>query len=221
MYDINLAQKIIIWIVPVFSAIIMHEVAHGYVASLLGDKTALILGRLTLNPIKHIHLFGSIILPLICLLLNSFIIGWANPVPINPNNFKNYKLGTAIVALAGPASNLIMSLAWALLTKILITLINNHYLTLSYPIKYFLIQMGLAGISINLFLMILNLLPIPPLDGSRILNVILPNSLANLYNYLEDYGLIILILFMYANNEIINTPFILAKKIILTIFAIN
>lgn len=221
MYNINLIQKIIIWIIPVFSAIIVHEVSHGFTANLLGDKTALTSGRLTLNPFKHIHLFGSIILPIICLLLNTFIIGWAKPVPINPNNFKHHKLYTAIVAIAGPLSNLIMSLLWALFTKTLIILLNNHYITLNYPLRYFFLQMGLAGISINLFLMILNLLPIPPLDGSRIFSIILPNNFDKLYNYLEDYGIIILIILIYFNNNLINTPFILAKNIILNMFAIN
>ncbi|MGI9215342.1 MAG: site-2 protease family protein [Gammaproteobacteria bacterium] len=221
MYNFDLIQTITIWAIPVLLAVIVHEVAHGYIANLLGDKTALILGRLTLNPVKHINLFGSIILPILCLLLNTFIIGWAKPIPINPNNFKNYKLDTALVALAGPGSNLIMALLWATFIKILITLLNTYNLALSYPIKFFLLQMGFAGISINLLLMILNLIPIPPLDGSRILNVFLPNNLTKIYNHLEDYGFIILIILIYNNNNFINTPFILAKNLVLSIFEIN
>lgn len=206
MDNLNLIQKIAIWALPVLLAIIVHEVSHGWVAKLLGDRTAYALGRLTLNPFKHVDLIGTIIVPLLCLLVGSFVFGWAKPVPINPRNFKKFKRDTALVAVAGPASNFIMAIAWAIFIKILIMLFANTPLSL---VKFFMIQMGYAGISINLLLMILNLVPIPPLDGSRVVSSVLPYGLLKYYEGIERYGFIILIALMYTNilGLIIGAPF--------------
>lgn len=186
-------QTIAVWVLPVVFAVTVHEVAHGYVACLLGDKTAKILGRLTLNPIKHIDLIGTIILPAVLLLLNTgIILGWAKPVPINPYNFANYRRDSALVALAGPLANLLMAIAWASIAKISYILLING---LSGVQAIYL--MGMAGISINLMLMVLNLLPIPPLDGSHIVASLLPPRIAVRYSNISSFGFIILIFLIY------------------------
>lgn len=196
MHNLNLVQSIAIWTLPVLLAVIVHEVAHGYVANILGDRTALLLGRLTLNPFKHIDLIGTIIMPLLCLLSGSFIFGWAKPVPINSRNFKNFRQYTAIVAIAGPISNFFMALMWAIFIKTVILLFPSE---MTPVIKLFFIHMGYAGISINLLLMVLNLVPIPPLDGSRVFASLLPPNIAKIYGAIEQYGFIILIILMYTN----------------------
>ena len=196
MNNYNLIQNISIWAVPVLLGIIVHEVAHGFVAKKLGDKTAFLMGRLTLNPIAHIDLFGTIILPLICLYLNTFIFGWAKPVPVNYRNLRDRKFGPALVALAGPGANLILAISWAGLTKIFqLTLLNSNI----NQSKSFILSMGFAGIYFNIFLMLLNLIPIPPLDGSRILSSFLPVRINEFYGKIENYGFIILIILLYTN----------------------
>lgn len=192
MIELTLIQKIAIWTIPVIFAITLHEVAHGWVAAQLGDKTAQMQGRLTLNPIKHIDPVGSIIVPLTLLALGGFVFGWAKAVPVNPNNFKRPKVDMAWVAVAGPASNLLMAMGWALIAKL-----GSLLLTTSPEVGQFLIYSGFAGISINLILLILNLIPIPPLDGSRVLTVFLPKRLAYQYNQLEPYGFFILLGMMF------------------------
>ena len=188
MDTINILQKIIIYAIPILFAIIIHEVAHGWVASKLGDPTAKMLGRLTLNPIKHIDLVGTIIVPGILLFLGGFIFGWAKPVPITWQNLKNPKRDTALVAIAGPASNFLMAFFWAFITK------WGYALQFSSPkLATILVMMGGMGIMINIVLMLLNLIPIPPLDGSRVVSSFLPGPLAYQYNKIESYGFIILI----------------------------
>lgn len=186
-------QTIAVWVLPIVFAVTVHEVAHGYVAYLLGDKTAKILGRLTLNPIKHIDPIGTIVLPAVLLLLNTgIILGWAKPVPINPYNFINYRRDSALVALAGPLANLLMALAWASIAKISYILLISG---LSGVQAVYL--MGMAGISINLMLMVLNLLPIPPLDGSHVIASLLPPRIAMRYSNISSFGFIILIFLIY------------------------
>jgi len=215
MDQLTLIQRIVVWVLPVIFAITVHEVAHGWVAKKYGDNTASVLGRLTLNPIKHIDLFGTIILPGILLITGTgFIFGWAKPVPVDPRNFKNPLRDMAIVALAGPVSNLLMAVGWALVTRLGVT-IGAGIESVSLPLIY----TGVAGISINLVLALINLLPIPPLDGSRILTGMLPRYWAWQYNRLERYGFIILLLLLYTNllGAILAYPMFVAQKVFFSI----
>lgn len=184
-------QSILIWAIPVLFAVTMHEVAHGYVANLFGDKTALMMGRLSLNPLRHIDLMGTIVVPVLCLLLGGFVFGWAKPVPVDYRNMRNPRRDMALVALAGPVSNLLMAIFWGVVAKIFLEMMRNGF---SNGKVMFL--MGIAGISINLMLAVLNLIPIPPLDGSRVVSSILSKNLARAYDALEPYGFIILILLL-------------------------
>jgi Zn-dependent protease len=180
-------QTLLIWIIPILFAITLHEAAHGWVASKFGDHTARMMGRVTLNPVKHIDPVGTILVPAALLIMSTgFIFGWAKPVPINFNALRSPKSGMIWVALAGPGANLIMAIGWLLVFFLAIKM--------NIPI---LQRMADAGILINILLAVFNLLPIPPLDGSRVISALLPNPLAYKYNQLEQYGLFILIGLMY------------------------
>ncbi len=161
-----------IWIITILIfSVIIHELAHGYAALFQGDQTAKKAGRLTLNPIPHIDPVGSILLPAIFILTGShFFLAWAKPVPYSPNNLKNKKWGEAIVALAGPLSNIILAILFILITKILFILNLNSQLSF---------QLISSAIFLNIFLAVLNLIPIPPLDGSKILYSILPQRFSS------------------------------------------
>ena len=180
-------QTLLIYIIPLLFAITLHEAAHGWVASKLGDHTARMMGRVTLDPTKHIDPIGTIAIPLVLLLSSSgFIFGWAKPVPINFNALRNGKNGMIWVALAGPVANIVMAVCWLF---IMIIAINMNIAAL--------IEMGRVGILVNCVLAVFNLLPIPPLDGSRVISALLPNRLAYQYNQLEQYGLYILLGLMF------------------------
>ena len=190
MDELTIIQRIVVWVLPVIFAITVHEVAHGWVAKKYGDNTASSLGRLTLNPIKHIDLFGTIILPGLLLVTGTgFIFGWAKPVPVDPRNFKNPLKDMAIVALAGPVSNLLMAVFWALITRLGV-FIGAGAEAISLPLIY----TGVAGISINLVLALINLLPIPPLDGSHILRHFLPYKFLNMYDNMGMFSYILMIM---------------------------
>ena len=192
--ELNLVQKISIWVIPVIFAITLHEAAHGYVARYFGDKSAWMLGRVTLNPLRHIDPVGTILVPLTILLMSrllggGFILfGCAKPVPVNFSALRNPKKDMLWVALAGPAANLFMALCWAFIIRFGVMLGDSY----SQPI----VLMGAAGIFINAVLMALNLLPLPPLDGGRIVTSLLPARQAWNFARIEPYGLYILLFFM-------------------------
>lgn len=189
MMSFNMAQQVSVWLLPVLFAITVHEVAHGWVARKLGDPTAMMMGRLTLNPFKHIDPVGTVLVPLILLLLpGGFIFGWAKPVPVTWKNLRNPKKDMALVAIAGPAANLLMAIFWAIILKIGILLSVQ-----GDPNSMFLAAIGIAGIFINAILMMLNLIPLPPLDGGRVLVSLLPGPLAWKVSRLEPYGFFILV----------------------------
>lgn len=193
MVEFNLVQKIMLWAIPILFAITVHEVAHGYVAYKLGDPTAKMLGRVTLNPIKHIDILGTIVVPLALLVLSGgmFVFGWAKPVPVTWDNLKKPRRDMALVAIAGPASNIIMALLWAVLVKVGVSVES-----LDPFVAQSLAYMGVAGIMINLVLCVLNLIPLPPLDGSRVVTSFLSRKAALWYNGIERYGFIILLVLM-------------------------
>jgi Zn-dependent protease len=188
MEELTMVQRVAVWALPVLFAITVHEVAHGWVARKLGDPTAMMLGRLTLNPLKHIDPIGTVVVPVALLLMGGFIFGWAKPVPVTWENLKNPKRDMALVAIAGPASNLLMAIMWALIMK-LGFMLGTGFEALAWPLIY----MGGAGIAINAILMLLNILPIPPLDGGRVLAGMLPGPWAWQLNRIEPYGLIIMV----------------------------
>ena len=183
----QILYTIAIWAVPVLFAITLHEAAHGWVASKLGDPTARQLGRITLNPIKHIDPIGTIAVPLLLVTMSGFIIGWAKPVPVDPRHFKQPLLDMALVALAGPVSNFIMACGWALLITLSKTLLADA----SYAV--YLLQMGKAGMTINIILMVLNMLPIPPLDGGRVVAGVMPKDMALSFMRIEPFGMWIIL----------------------------
>lgn len=210
--------KIAIAAVPILLAITVHEASHGYAAKYFGDLTAEKLGRISLNPFKHIDPVGTILLPAITLILGGVLFGWAKPVPVNFNNLRNPKKDMLWVAAAGPASNLLMAIAWSMLLGYIKFALSKGNFSPAFP---YLLQMCFIGVSINVVLMVLNLLPMPPLDGGRIAVSLLPNQLAFKLSQVEKYGFIILIALMFTGvlNKIIG-PFIdFFQSIILRIFA--
>lgn len=206
MGNLTVVQQVIIWVIPVIFAITVHEVAHGWVAKQYGDKTAWMLGRLTLNPLKHIDPIGTILVPGAMLIMTGFVFGWAKPVPVNSRNLRHPKRDMALVALAGPVANLLMAFGWALLIRLALAI---DIPDISIPLVY----VGMAGISINLVLAILNLLPIPPLDGSRILSWALPSQWEHYYNQFEQYGFYLLVILLMTDSlsVILSYPLNMAK----------
>jgi Zn-dependent protease len=192
MPSLDFVQRVAIWVLPVLFAVTLHEVAHGLAARRLGDRTAEMLGRLSLNPLRHIDPVGTILVPLVMLLLPfGIVFGWAKPVPVNPRNFEDPRRGMAYVGAAGPLANLLMLLAWVVVVRLG---------TLVAPTAVFwggvLVLMGVAGILINAVLMLFNLVPIPPLDGSRVLAGLVSPSAAQVLARIEPYGLWIVVLLL-------------------------
>lgn len=188
--DLSLIQKIVIYALPILFAITVHEAAHGYAAKYFGDMTAYKAGRISLNPIRHIDLFGTILLPALTIALGGILFGWAKPVPVDFSKLRNPKKDMLWVAAAGPASNFVMAIFWVFVIKFAISAPES----IAYP----LVLMGKAGISINIVLMVLNLLPLPPLDGGRIAVSLLPAPYAIKFAQIERYGFIILIFLMFS-----------------------
>lgn len=192
----SVIQTLSIYALPVIFAITLHEAAHGYVAKHFGDLTAYAQGRISLNPMRHIDPVGTIAVPVGLLVLSSlsggagFLFGWAKPVPVNFGNLRHPKRDMLWVAAAGPGANLVMALGWALMIK-LAPLLPQYF---AVPLE----RIGMAGINVNLLLMVLNLLPIPPLDGGRMMVSLLPSRAAYRYSMIEPYGIIILLALLLA-----------------------
>ena len=188
--DLTVIQKIVIYALPVIFAITVHEAAHGYAARYFGDMTAFNAGRITLNPVKHIDPFGTILLPALTVMLGGILFGWAKPVPVDFRRLRNPKKDMLWVAAAGPASNFVMAIFWALVMKFSVNAPEAFVLPMTLMAK--------AGITINIVLMVLNLLPLPPLDGGRIAVSLLPMRLARPFAQIERYGFIILIVLLFS-----------------------
>ncbi len=187
--DASFIQKITVYAIPLIFAITLHEAAHAFAARYFGDATAYMLGRMTLNPLKHIDPIWTILVPIVTLLFTPFVFGAAKPVPVNFGGLRNPKHDMIWVAAAGPLANLAMMIIWAVVGKIAINLPESD------PVV-FLALMAQAGIFVNALLMIFNLFPLLPLDGGRILTGLLPNRLAYAFSRTEPYGMFILIALM-------------------------
>ena len=191
--SLSILMRVALWIVPVYLAISVHELSHGFVASWFGDNTAREQGRLTLNPVRHIDPVGSIAVPAFLILLGGFVFGWARPVPVNTCNLNNPGRDMIFVAAAGPLSNLLMSIAWAFILK------SGLLVLQSEPgFALVLIYLGAAGVVINSAIMMFNLLPLLPLDGGRIVACLLPERLRASYARTEPWGFPLLLVAVFA-----------------------
>lgn len=186
--DLGTVQRIAIYTLPVIFAITVHEAAHGYAAKFFGDMTAYKMGRISLNPARHIDPVGTVLVPALALLIGGMLFGWAKPVPVNFGRLRNPKKDMLWVAAAGPGVNLLMAILWVLLIRFSVILPDSYALPAAL--------MGAAGVMINTVLMVLNLLPLPPLDGGRIVVSLLPNRMAWQFAKIEPYGFFILLALM-------------------------
>ncbi len=169
-------------------SVVIHEVSHGYVANALGDPTARYAGRLTLNPVKHLDFFGSFLVPAITYLLGGIIFGWAKPVPYNPYNLKNQKWGPAMVAAAGPAANFMVAVFFGILIRA-----GSLYGFMSAPFM----KISIMIVFINVILGVFNLIPVPPLDGSKVLFTVLPYRWRHVEDFLQRYGFFIILVLIF------------------------
>jgi len=213
----EIIQTIAVFALPVMFAITLHEAAHGYVARMFGDPTATLAGRVTLNPIPHIDPVGTILVPLGMLLTSKLLggppllFGWAKPVPVDFGRLRRPKQDMLWVALAGPAANLVMAVMWAVAVRFV--------LEAGYDRDSFFFQVSVVGIQINLILMALNLLPLLPLDGGRIVYSLLPHQMAWQYGRLEPYGMVILIVLLLTGSLwVVLGPFMALGRWIVQLF---
>jgi Zn-dependent protease len=217
MPNLSLPQFIAVAALPLLFAITVHEVAHGWMAKQFGDPTAQRLGRLTLNPLKHIDPLGTVVVPLVLLLLGGFIFGWAKPVPVTWQNLRHPKRDMAIVAAAGPGANLVMALFWAVIARLGVELGVTSWAGLP------MFKMGQFGIEINAVLMVLNLLPIPPLDGGRVAVGLLPGPWAWQLARIEPFGFFILLALLATHvlGAIIGPPITMVIQLVYTIVGLG
>lgn len=213
----SLIQTLAVAALPVIFAITLHEAAHGYAARHFGDPTAWLAGRISLNPLRHVDLFGTILIPIAILLFSggSFLFGYAKPVPVDFGRLRHPKSDMLWVALAGPAANLFMALCWASLLKLSWVMPINDF---TVPLS----EMSKIGIAVNCVLMVLNLLPLPPLDGGRIAVSLLPHRLAWKFAQLERWGFPILLVLLFTGilGAVMNPLVILAARVIESIFGL-
>ncbi|SOD17810.1 site-2 protease family protein [Nitrosomonas ureae] len=217
----EIIQGIAIYALPVIFAITLHEAAHGYIARHFGDFTAHNEGRISLNPIRHIDPVGTILVPLSLFILSKltigagFLFGWAKPVPVNFSNLRQPKRDMLWVAAAGPGANLLMAFFWALMIKLAIVTPDSSF---AKPLAL----MGIAGIEINVILMVLNLLPLPPLDGGRMAVSLLPHRMAYQFSRIEPYGFMILLVLLFSGalGAVIGPMITWAKIMIVSIFGL-
>ncbi len=214
----GILQLIALYAIPMIFAITLHEAAHGYVAKYFGDYTAYQAGRISLNPINHIDLVGTVLVPaaLVIMTAGQFVFGWAKPVPVNFSNLREPKRDMLWVAAAGPGANLLMALLWVIMLRLVVSLPANYF---SYPLQ----EMAKGGVLINLGLMVLNLIPMPPLDGGRIAVSLLPNKLAYRFAMIEPYGLFIVIALLATGilNSIVWPIVAVCRKLMFALFGLS
>lgn len=209
--------KILLVLIPIITAITLHEAAHGWVAFKLGDSTARDLGRITINPVKHIDPIGTVVIPIVMIIATGFAFGYAKPVPVNVRNFQHPQKDMALVALAGPLSNFIMAIFWVLVLSVSIKLMP-HGEALS-ALKY----MAGVGVIINIVLMVVNLLPILPLDGGRILTGVLPFKWAAVFVRTEKLGMLLVILLLVTGilGKILSPMVDMVQKHLFSLFGLG
>ncbi len=212
-----LILKLLIYVPPILLAVTLHEVAHGWAALRCGDTTAWAQGRLSLNPLRHVDPVGTLLVPAMTLFLGGFIFGWAKPVPVNYYRLRHPKQDMAWVGLAGPGANLAMALGWGV-----VMLISQLIAAIGAPwLAVLLLEMGMVGIYVNIVLGVLNLLPIPPLDGSRVLTGVLPDAFGRFMQQVEPYGLIIVLLLLTTGvlQIILWPPVVWLQNLLVSIFS--
>jgi Zn-dependent protease len=218
MVELTVIQKIAVAILPLLFAITLHEAAHAWSAWKLGDDTAYKLGRVTLNPINHIDPLGTVILPVVLFALTGFAFGWAKPVPVNFGRLRKVRRDSALVSFAGPGANLLMLLIWAIIYKLTLVF-GDSFIWIATPLGY----MAVFGILINAILAALNLLPILPLDGGRILNAYLPYNLSQSFQKLEPYGLLIIMALLFTGilSPILSRMIAVINGFVFTLLGLN
>lgn len=215
--DANALITVLVYAIPVIFAITLHEAAHGYVARHFGDNTAWMMGRVTLNPAKHIDPIGTVVLPLVTLALTHFMFGWAKPVPVNFANLRNPRWHAIWVAAAGPGSNVVQALVWATVARVLAMTVEPSGL-----VAVFWMGVAEAGIVTNIVFAVLNLFPVLPLDGGRIVASLLPPRASYAYSRLEPYGLVVLLVLMATGlfRQLLGPPVALATNGIYSLFGL-